>query len=190
LVDHNIKTHEFEAVVVVGADRAHVDAGKDYDFFDFGPHQVEVKVHGDEPAAQLLQSPLVVLDFLALLARSVGVLVDRAVGQVRKQVVEVTRVVPLRRKADKAFLVEKEVHGAHAVGNADVEAHVPLVSSDQQRLTDVLLEDTLLFVLEVVHVFDYLDAPPPTQVRGLAYPELVLVAVHVLVLNYLPVLVG
>lgn len=55
---------------------------------------------------------------------------------------------------------------------------------------DVFLEDTLLIVLQVVHIVDDRDASPPAQVRRLANPQTLLVAVFVEEVDELLVLVG
>ena len=71
-----------------------------------------------------------------------------------------------------------------------VDSHVPLHAFDEQRVVDVLLEHTLLIVLQVVHIVDDCDASSPAQVRRLANPQAFLVTIFVEEIDELLVFVG
>ena len=64
----------------------------------------------------------------------------------RKLVAQLAHVVPVRAESDKTFFVQVHFHWAH-LSNEDVDAHIPLNSTDEQRLADILLYDALLVVL-------------------------------------------
>lgn len=125
-----------------------------------------------------------------ILTSTVRILVDGAVRQMTKQVTEVTVVVALGREAHKAFSVQVQIHGPHPLWNQHVYAHVPLVPADEQRVTEVLLKDALMLVLQLVHVIDNCDSASPAHISWLADPEGALVALLVLVGYDLAVVVG
>ena len=54
----------------------------------------------------------------------------------------------------------------------DVDSHVPLCTSDQVRVRDVLLNDTLLIILQIVDVINERDLPPSTEICRFTYPNL------------------
>ena len=53
-----------------------------------------------------------------------------------------------------------------------VDAHVPLRTTDQKWIINVLLDDALLVVLQVLQVADNGDFSASGQIRGLADPHL------------------
>lgn len=81
------------------------------------------------------------------------------------------------------------LHGSR-LSYRHIDPHVPLHAFDEQWVVNVFLEHTLLIVLQVVHIVNDCDASPPAQVRGLANPQALLVAVLVKVVDELLVFVG
>ena len=73
--------------------------------------------------------------------------------------------------------------------NQNVDAHVPFVTSNEQGIFYVRLENALGVVLEFLHVADDADAPAATQISWLANPNGLFVALLTLVGDDLAIIV-
>ena len=99
------------------------------------------------------------------------VLVDRAIGEVGKHILQAVRIVALRGKADDAFFEQVNFQRPH-LRDQHVNPHVPLRTPDQQWIVNVLLNDTWLVVLQVVYVANQSNFTTPRQVVWFADPDL------------------
>ena len=68
-------------------------------------------------------------------------------------VLQTLQVVFLAAEPDDTLAVQPDFERS-GLSEEDVDAHVPLVSLDQQWTGDVLLDDTLLIILEFTNVTD------------------------------------
>lgn len=171
LVNDYIEPQELKTGLHVGNFGAVVHAGQHNDLLDFDPHLLPVGALGPKLVVQLFVAPLEARSVGRPSGDALGVLVDRAVRQMRVLVAQPAAVIPVRRKPDNALLVEVQLHGPH-LADKHVNADVPLDAADKHRLLDVLLDDRLLVVLQLSHVVDQSNAPSSGQISRLANPNL------------------
>lgn len=76
IIHHDVKAHDLEAVLVVRAHRAQVNAREDDDLLDFCPYCIEVKAAASEIVFQLIDGPFVVVNLIAVLTASVSILIN------------------------------------------------------------------------------------------------------------------
>lgn len=88
----------------------------------------------------------------------------------REYVLETPCVILFRREPHNAFAIQVHFEGSH-LGDQYVNAHVPFVIFNQQRIGDVLLNDALLVVGKLPNVVDQKDLSPTTQVSWLTNPN-------------------
>ena len=89
----------------------------------------------------------------------------------RVDIVEAGSIVTFRGETDDALLEQIQLQWAH-LSYKNVDSHVPLCSSDKVRVRDVLLNDTLLIILQIVDVINEGDLPSSTEICGFTYPNL------------------
>jgi len=89
----------------------------------------------------------------------------------RELIVDFWHVVAIGTKADNALLVQIEFHGSHLC-DQDIDTHVPFDAADEQWLAYILLNDTLLFQLQLHHIINEGDAAPPRQISRFEDPGL------------------
>jgi len=81
-------------------------------------------------------------------------LVDRAIGQVDKLILNVSEVELVRREANQAFLVDEDGEWLDACYEY-IYAQVPFVATDQEWIRDIPLNDALLLeIVKLAHVID------------------------------------
>jgi len=98
-------------------------------------------------------------------------------------------VVLIGGKPDNALSVEMQLQRSH-LGDQHINSHVPLGALNEQRVGNVLLNNTLLVILQICHVVNDADLAASRQVSWLANPDLFLfISVPSVVLYELLVLV-
>ena len=91
----------------------------------------------------------------------------------REDILEAVRVVAFGREAHDPFPKQIKLERSH-LRDENINAHVPLGASDEQRVMYVLLNNALLVVLQILQVADDRYFTAAGQVGGLADPHLLL----------------
>ena len=89
----------------------------------------------------------------------------------RVDVLQTLQVVFLTAEPDDTLAVKPDFERS-SFGNKDVDAHVPLVTLDQQGTGDVLLNDALLIILEFTNVTDEKDLSASAKISWFTDPYL------------------
>ena len=105
---------------------AQVDACENNDFLDLGPGGFEAT---GELVSELLQSPFVIVNFFASLARTMRILIDRTIGQMRKLISQLRIVITVSTETNQTLFEEIELHWSH-LWYGYIYAHVPLAAFD------------------------------------------------------------
>ena len=103
-------------------------------------------------------------------------------------VVETRDVELFCAEADKTLLVEVDLEWTQR-GYYHIDAHVPLVTTDEQRVLNILLNNQVRVVSKLPDVVQQEDFTPSTQVRRFTDPHLAFLRLRVMV-NELRILVG
>ena len=98
----------------------------------------------------------------------------------RKLILELGSVVTLCRESNETFLIEVNFQGTH-LRNESIDSHVPFHTLDKHRVVNILLEHRLLIIFEIFHFIQDEYAPSSTEIRRLAYPNTVLIAICVII---------
>lgn len=98
-------------------------------------------------------------------------LVDRAICEVGEDILQISGVVAFGWEANDTFFEQVDFQRPH-LRDQDVNTHVPLRTTDQQRVVNVLLDHTLLIVLEVLKVANNCYFSTSGEICGLADPHL------------------
>ena len=73
--------------------------------------------------------------------------------------------------------------------NTNVDTHVPLYSSDKERIRNVFLKHALLVIFEVIYLFDEGDSSAPTRICRFTYPYSIFIPLFILICDNLSILV-
>lgn len=92
----------------------------------------------------------------------------------RVYVLQVLSVVFLRRETHDTFSEEVHFQGTCCCYKY-IDAHVPLVASNEQRVSNILLDDALLVILKFSNVTDKENLASSAQVSWLADPYLLII---------------
>lgn len=96
-------------------------------------------------------------------------LIDAGVGEMRVRVIQRREAVLLSGKSHQAFLMNINSERMEAL-HTHVDPQVELVAGDQQRITDVPLDDHGAVVDEVLHILKDEDPSASGEVHRLTYP--------------------
>ena len=79
-------------------------------------------------------------------------------------------VVASGRKSTNALFIQKYLHRSH-LSYQNINTHIPLCSSDKQRVLNILLNNRSLIILKVANVINYSDPSTSTQVFWFTNPN-------------------
>ena len=139
------------------------------------PQQIHVDTYLLEMLAECTKRPFVaeiILFGVLVLNELFILLVDGVVGQVHVLVVLVYFLsVGFTCETGEAFLEDVNFHGFVA-GHQHVDTQIELVAVDQQRVGDVLADDTRLVHVHIVDVIDEVDTAALARIGRLHNPDI------------------
>ena len=107
----------------------------------------------------------------------------------REEVSQLWIIIPFSWKPNKSLFIQVKLHWPH-LRYGYIDSHVPLNTSNEHRVVNVLLENALLIVFQVVDVIYDWDSSTSAEVWRLADPKTFFVTILVEVVDELLILVG
>lgn len=109
IIDHDIESENFKAAFEVGDQGAKIDCSEHYYLLHARPHQIVIITLVQEIGPKLGERPLQAL----VLYTALCILVNRAISQMRKDILQAVCIVSLRRETHDTLLEQIDLKRSH-----------------------------------------------------------------------------
>jgi len=122
-----------------------------------------------------------------ILSSTMHILIYWTICQVWELVFQLACIISISWKSNKAFRKKVKLKRSHW-RYCDINSHIPFKSLYKQRVSNIFLEDTLLFIFQVINSINNKNAPASTQIWRFTDPNSILIAISVIIVNKLSII--